>query len=722
MSDTPYIYPNFDMRYAIWTGGGYSAQGDSPSFVPFTEQQRNVDGIDAFDRVSKKHDIDYDEAQTKLLSDLIAGRPRVDALIDYYTAISQADRTFVDKASHVTADHAWGEGIRGIGITVVATKALLQDSIIERLKYDEGYRNQVNGLSFDANTIDSALQAYRDKYSPEAKHSLVQILHTSALIETLSSNSSMIADGVAGQPELAAVVAADAVPLNLFTVGGTVSGAIEAAVTGISSAIGGAISEIRDVVISSASLFDINSLANQDNTTPDFSGVRVDIATLQSSQPVFTGTGDTSFQYATPETPLPLPTWYFAPVIVEDLPPLVTPPPPPAPVVNLDAILSNIQQSTYVPTQAPRCFAGATPVRMADGTEKPIADIVAGDNVMAFDGFGALTPARVARVHDFGEAEVVRLEAGGRTIEVTPLHRFLTGDGSFKSLAHFGADDRLVAADGTVGGSARVTGGTSRARIYNLTVENMHTYVAAGLRVHNTKPIVVDLDGNNRIELVGLDESGVLFDMDADGFAEHTAWVGAGDGVLAFDRDTDGLITNAAEFVFSRYGGAGASDLDGLKAAFDSNHDGRLDVHDADFARFGVWRDANQDGRAQAGEFVGLTALGIASFDLTAAGPARTENGNTLLGQGSFTRTDGSVGLMADVDLALEDNGYAEVARSARTRTLVGEDGSTAGAVMGEATLRLLNAATSGGVAFGSAGNNTINRVISNDDTLSLAA
>ncbi|MFN3077978.1 MAG: hypothetical protein ABT940_14115, partial [Alphaproteobacteria bacterium] len=41
--------------------------------------------------------------------------------------------------------------------------------------------------------------------------------------------------------------------------------------------------------------------------------------------------------------------------------PLVVTPPPPAPVVNLDAILNNIQQSTYVPTQAPRCFAGATP-------------------------------------------------------------------------------------------------------------------------------------------------------------------------------------------------------------------------------------------------------------------------------------------------------------------------------------------------------------------------
>lgn len=44
----------------------------------------------------------------------------------------------------------------------------------------------------------------------------------------------------------------------------------------------------------------------------------------------------------------------------------------------------------------PQCFTSKTPVLMADGTERPIEDIVVGDLVMAFDGFGPLEPAAVS--------------------------------------------------------------------------------------------------------------------------------------------------------------------------------------------------------------------------------------------------------------------------------------------------------------------------------------
>lgn len=96
-------------------------------------------------------------------------------------------------------------------------------------------------------------------------------------------------------------------------------------------------------------------------------------------------------------------------------------------------------------------------------------------------------------------------------------------------------------------------------------MDGHHTFVAAGVRVHNTKPIVVDLSGDNRIELIGLDESGVLFDMDGDGFRENTAWVGPNDGLLAFDKGGigDDAFSTSGSGAVTVNAGAGNDTLSG---------------------------------------------------------------------------------------------------------------------------------------------------------------
>jgi large repetitive protein len=158
-------------------------------------------------------------------------------------------------------------------------------------------------------------------------------------------------------------------------------------------------------------------------------------------------------------------------------------------------------------------------------------------------------------------------------------------------------------------------------------------------------PVVLDLDGNG-VAFVAA-SAGVTFDFNGDGVREHTAWVGSGDGLLAIDRNGDGLVNDGSEVVFASNG---LTDLQGLSAQYDSNHDGALDAADVDFGKFGVWQDANGNGVTDEGEFQLLTAAGIARIGLVSDGQAYTAaNGEVdVLGQATYTKADGATGTVAD--------------------------------------------------------------------------
>ena len=55
-------------------------------------------------------------------------------------------------------------------------------------------------------------------------------------------------------------------------------------------------------------------------------------------------------------------------------------------------------------------------------------------------------------------------------------------------------------------------------------------------------PLAIDL-GALGINLTTL-ENGVNFDLDKNGFAEKTAWIGIEDGFLVLDRNRDGIIND----------------------------------------------------------------------------------------------------------------------------------------------------------------------------------
>lgn len=174
-------------------------------------------------------------------------------------------------------------------------------------------------------------------------------------------------------------------------------------------------------------------------------------------------------------------------------------------------------------------------------------------------------------------------------------------------------------------------------------------------------PVVLDLDGNG-IELLAASDERTTFDVNGDAVADHTAWVGAGDGLLVFDANSDSAASGYSEVVLSAHGPAGASDLESLAFAFDLNKDGVFDNNDAAWIQFGVWQDLNQNGSSDAGEFRSFDQLGITSINLIRSGEQESVNGSVVLGRSSFTWSDGRTGEVADVALGYLSGSDTEVA------------------------------------------------------------
>ncbi|HVL79253.1 MAG TPA: hypothetical protein VM346_08200, partial [Sphingomicrobium sp.] len=158
-------------------------------------------------------------------------------------------------------------------------------------------------------------------------------------------------------------------------------------------------------------------------------------------------------------------------------------------------------------------------------------------------------------------------------------------------------------------------------------------------------PVGIDLDGDGVVSFLAVD-AGVSFDYG--GGLVATAWVAGNDGILVRDTNRDGQVTHD-ELVFATTG----SDLDGLRI-YDSNGDGWLTADDDGFELFAVWRDANSNGVVDDGEMVSLIDLGISGISLTSDGVIYSAAGGdvTVVGTGTYTRTDGSTGVLADAMFA----------------------------------------------------------------------
>jgi len=174
------------------------------------------------------------------------------------------------------------------------------------------------------------------------------------------------------------------------------------------------------------------------------------------------------------------------------------------------------------------------------------------------------------------------------------------------------------------------------------------------------KPIVLDLDDDG-VELVPLEESTAFYDINGDGYQYNLGWAGKDDGILGYDKNADGKINRRGEISFVDYVEGAKTDLEGLRH-FDSNKDGILDSRDAEFGKFRVWQDADQDGISDAGELKTLAQAGIRSINLQYAadddGESEALDGNIIFGEGEFVKTDGARQRYADVMFNTATVGY----------------------------------------------------------------
>lgn len=130
----------------------------------------------------------------------------------------------------------------------------------------------------------------------------------------------------------------------------------------------------------------------------------------------------------------------------------------------------------------------------------------------------------------------------------------------------------------------------------------------------NGAPIVIDLS-NDGIELINAKDSNVWVDLNEDGWADRLGWASGSDGILAIDRDGDGLVQDLSEISFLEDVDGATTDLEGLRA-FDTNHDNWLSADDEKFGSFMIWQDSNEDGASDYEEMYSLDEIGIKRIGL----------------------------------------------------------------------------------------------------------
>lgn len=130
-------------------------------------------------------------------------------------------------------------------------------------------------------------------------------------------------------------------------------------------------------------------------------------------------------------------------------------------------------------------FSQGTLVLMADGTEKPIEKIKAGDKVLSFNQLDAFAPLEEKRVLDTAsrvDHGVLEIIVDDVSLRVAPGQLFISPGHDWKSASSI---NEIIDRNGNVCKFEIKQIKTGKHAIYDIIVEDNHSLIANGVRVHN---------------------------------------------------------------------------------------------------------------------------------------------------------------------------------------------------------------------------------------------
>ena len=128
------------------------------------------------------------------------------------------------------------------------------------------------------------------------------------------------------------------------------------------------------------------------------------------------------------------------------------------------------------------CFAAGTPLLTPDGA-RPIEELCVGDLVLSRDEDDPEGPVAAKRVLNVFEnySPLLDLHVGGRAIRTTAEHPFWVVGLGWVAAQQIQAGDMLLGADGAQTVVEEIEGPTEPAPVYNVEVEDYHTYLVGRL-------------------------------------------------------------------------------------------------------------------------------------------------------------------------------------------------------------------------------------------------
>jgi hypothetical protein len=261
-------------------------------------------------------------------------------------------------------------------------------------------------------------------------------------------------------------------------------------------------------------------------------------------------------------------------------------------------------------------------------------------NYHAFAGGGGIYGSMEGSDYGPGSSNYHGLNGGGAIIGGMDGSEYGSGTSSYHGFS----------------GGGDITGGMSGSGGYS--GYGTTNFSGGGSITGGMNPVLLDLAGTG-INISELSRSNKFIDSENSGLLHRTAWAGVGSGVLFYDPNNAGAITQKNQYVFTEWDPTAKGDLEALRNVFDDNGDGVLDASDAKFALFKV-EVTNADGSTSV---MTLAQLGITSINLKADQTSvHYADGSEVTGQATFTRTVNNVtttGTVANTVLAAEAQGYA---------------------------------------------------------------